>query len=58
MNKIQEDSSKVCILEVDFEYLEELYDLQLDYLLAPSKSEIKESMLSDYCKKKKSLLNT
>ena len=56
MNKTQEDNSKVCILEVDFEYPEELliYSLIISQLL--KKIEIKEKMLPDYCKKKKKTL--
>ena len=33
-----------CILEV------ELHDIQNDYPLAPEKTEIKESMMPDYCR--------
>ena len=45
------NSSTWYILEVDHEYLEELYVLHNDYPLAPEKLAIACDMLSDYCKK-------
>ena len=45
------NSSTWHILEVDQEYLEELYVLHNDYPLAPEKLAIACDMLSDYCKK-------
>ena len=41
---------KGLILEVDLEYPKELHDTHNDYPLAPEKMEIKNHMLSDYCK--------
>ena len=42
------NSSKGCVLEVDFECLKELQELHNDYTLAPDKPEIKIEILSDY----------
>ena len=47
-NKYSSESSKGCILEVDFEYPKELRELHNDYTLAPDKIEIKKEMLSKY----------
>ena len=47
-NKYTSNSSKGCILEVDYEYPKELQELNNDYPLAPDKIEIKGEMLSDY----------
>ena len=44
-------SNKGVILEVDLDYPEHLHDKHNDYLLAPESLEIKNHMLSDYCKK-------
>ena len=41
LNKYTNNSSKGCVLEVDFEYPEELPELHNDYPLAPDKIEIK-----------------
>ena len=48
MNKYASNSSKGCILEVDFEYPKELREFHNDYFLAPNKTEIKREILSDY----------
>ena len=48
-NSIEENSSKGYILEVDFEYPDELHELHNDYPLAPEKLEISHYMLSNYC---------
>ena len=39
------------ILEVDFEYPEELHDLHNDYPCAPEKIKVTKNMLSPYCQK-------
>ena len=49
--KYEEDSNKGLILEVDFEYPDELHDIHNDYLLAAEKVKVTPNMLSDYCKK-------
>ena len=41
---------KGLILEVDLEYPKELHDMHNDFPLAPEKMEIRNHMLSDYCK--------
>ena len=41
LNKYTSNSSKGCVLEVDFEYPKELQELLNDYPLAPDKIEIK-----------------
>ena len=41
LNKYTSNSSKGCVLEVDFEYPKELHELQNDYPLAADKIEIK-----------------
>ena len=43
------------MLEVDLEYSKELHDLHNDYSLASEKIVMKESILSDYCKKLKQI---
>ena len=48
LNKYANNSSKRCVLEVDFEYLKDSHELDNNYLLAPDKIEIKEQMLSRY----------
>ena len=48
---INEKSDTGYILEVDFEYLDELHELQNDYPLAPEKLVVSNDMLSTYCKK-------
>ena len=48
---IREDNQKGWILEADLVYPEELYYLYNNYPLASEKIKIKESMLSDYCRK-------
>ena len=46
LNSIREDSSIGYVLEVDFEYPNELHELHNDYSLAPEKLEISQSILS------------
>ena len=46
--KINSNSSKGCVLEVDLEYPKELRELYNDYPLPPDKIEIKWEMLSEY----------
>ena len=49
LNKIGENSSDGYILEVDLEYLDELFESHNDYPLALEKLEISHNMLSYYC---------
>ena len=48
-NSIEENSSNGYMLEVDFEYLDELHELHNYYPLAPEKLEISHDMFSNYC---------
>ena len=48
-NSISENSSDGYILEVDFEYPDELHKLHNHCSLAPEKREISHNMLSNYC---------
>ena len=48
MNKYTSNSSKEFVLDVDLEYLKELWQLHNDYPLAPDKIEIRRQMLSEY----------
>ena len=48
--KYEEDSEKGLILEVDFEYPEELHYLHNDYPLGPEKVKVADNILSKYCK--------
>ena len=48
--KINKDSKKGYILEVDLEYPNELHDLHNDYPLAAEKITVEKNMLSNYCK--------
>ena len=48
---ISEKSSIGHILEVDFEYPDELHELHNDYPLAPAKLAVSSDILSKYCKK-------
>ena len=48
LNKYSKNSSKSCVLEVDFKYSKELRELHNDYQLSPDKIEIKKKMLSMY----------
>ena len=48
MNKYTSNSSKGCVLKVNFEYLKELRELRNDYTLAPEKIEIKRKILSEF----------
>ena len=48
-NTVRKDNPEKYIL--DFEYPEELHNLRNDYPLAPAKTDIKEKMPADYCKK-------
>lgn len=50
MSTFRKHKAKGCISEVDLEYPEYMYNFHNDYPLALVKIEIKESMLSDYCK--------
>ena len=47
-NFIEENSSDVYILKVDFEYPDKLHELHNDYPLASEKLEISDNMLSNY----------
>ena len=47
-NKYTSTSSKVCVLEVDLEYLKELRELHNDYYLTPDKIETNKKMFSSY----------
>ena len=51
LNSISKNSSIGYILEVNFEYPDELYVLHNGFPLAPEKRAIHYDMLSDYCKK-------
>ena len=51
VNSISEKSQIGFILEVDWEYLDELHAFQNDYPVAPEKLAIPYDMLSGYCKK-------
>ena len=44
LNKYTSNSSKGCVLEVDFEYSKELWELHSDYPLAPDTIEIEREM--------------
>ena len=46
LNKYTSNSSKVCVLEVDLEYLKELRELRSDFSLPPGKIETKEECCS------------
>ena len=48
LNKYNKNSSKGCVLKVDFEYPKELRQLHNDYHLAPDKIEIKTEVLTKY----------
>ena len=48
LNKYTSNSSKGCVLEVDFQYPKELRELHNDSPLAPDKIEIQREMLSQY----------
>ena len=48
LNKYTSNSSKRCVLEVDFKYPNKLRELHNYYPLAPDKIEIKREMLSEY----------
>ena len=48
LNKYTSNSSKGCVLEVDFEYPKELRNLHNDYPLALDKIETKWEMLFEY----------
>ena len=47
-DKDDDNSLRVCVLELDLEYPKELHKLHNDYPLAPDKLEIKNEMLSYY----------
>ena len=57
LNKYTSNSSKGCVLKVDFEYPKELHELHNHYPLAPIKIEIKREMLSEYQLKTVDLYN-
>ena len=57
LNKYGSNSSKGCLIEVDFEYQKDLQELHNDYPLAPDKVEIKREMLSEYQLKVTGLYN-
>ena len=48
LNKYTSNSSKEFVLDVDLEYLKELWQLHNDYPLAPDKIEIRRQMLFEY----------
>ena len=48
LNKYTSNSSKEFVLDVDLEYLKELWQLHNDYPLAPDKIETRREMLSEY----------
>ena len=48
LNKYTRNSSKGCVLEVDFEYPKELRELHYDHSSAPDKIEVKSEILSQY----------
>ena len=48
LNKYTSNSSKEFVLDIDLEYLKELWQLHSDYPLAPDKIEIQRQMLSEY----------
>ena len=45
MHKYTSNSSERCVLEIDFEYPNELLELHTDYPVAPDKIEIKGGIL-------------
>ena len=47
VNLIKENSSDGYILQVNFEYPNELYEMHIDYLLAPEKLDISYNKLSN-----------
>ncbi|GFS74082.1 uncharacterized protein NPIL_443551 [Nephila pilipes] len=49
--EISDESDIGFILEVDFDYPENLHDLHNDYPLAPETLKVTNDMLSPYCKK-------
>ena len=49
--KYKEDSREGLVLEVDFEYPNDLHELHNDYLLALEKIKVSKNMLSEYCSK-------
>ena len=57
LHQYKDNSKKGLILEVDLEYPKELHDKHNDYPLAPEKLEVKDTMLSDYCKQIKDKYN-
>ena len=57
LNKYTNNSSKGCVLEVDFKYPKELRELHNNYPLASDKIEIKREMLSEYQLKNYDLYN-
>ena len=48
LSRYTSNSSKGCVLNVDFEYPKELRELQNESYLAPDKTEIKREMVSNY----------
>ena len=48
LNKYKSNSSKGCILDIDFEYSKELPELHYDYHLALDKLEIKREISPEY----------
>ena len=47
LHKYDDDSLRICVLEVDLEYLKGSQELHKDHPLAPDKLEIKRELLSD-----------
>ena len=51
VNSVNQKSDTRYILEVDFDYLDELHELHNDYPLAPENLAVSNDMFSTYCKK-------
>ena len=51
VNSVNQKSDTRYILEVDFDYPDELHELHNDYPLAPENLAVSNDMFSTYCKK-------